>query len=274
MKKIADISNINGNVNLNLLFNLDYIGIIAKASEGTTYVDRYYKQNYNNAKKAGKLCGAYFFARFKDLAKAKTEIDTFLRTIAETSPDFVVLDAEQDCSGDMTDICLYVLNAINKIAPAVIYCNPTWIKDHLNANITKYPLWIAHYGVSTPTITPWNKYAMWQYTEKGQISGIDSYVDLNYITDDFINSLKGYDNVENIVIYKDGADQRAAEYLADSLSCPTINNARKFDFSKVNNVYAVGGKKEDYTSYLKTLITGATRYETMQNVLSFIKEVK
>jgi len=274
MKKIADISNLNGNVNVNLLFNLDYAGIIAKASEGSTFVDKYYKQNYTNTKNAGKLFGAYFFARFTDLTTAKAEVAKFLEVIQGTKPDFVVLDAEQECTGDMTDICLYVLEAISAVAPAVIYANPSWIKEHLNSKIVKYPLWVANYGVTVPTFTLWTKYAMWQYTEKGQVSGISGYIDFSYITDEFINSLKGLDNVENIVIYKDGADQRAAEYLADKLACPTINNARKFDYTKVNNVYAVGGKKEDYTQYLKTLITGTTRYDTMQNVLNFVKGVK
>nr|5A6S_B Chain B, ENDOLYSIN [Clostridium phage phiCTP1] len=80
--------------------------------------------------------------------------------------------------------------------------------------------------------------------------------------------------MENLVVYNDGADQRAAEYLADRLACPTINNARKFDYSNVKNVYAVGGNKEQYTSYLTTLIAGSTRYTTMQAVLDYIKNLK
>jgi putative cell wall-binding protein len=39
----------------------------------------------------------------------------------------------------------------------------------------------------------------------------------------------------------------------------------------VKNVYAVGGKKEQYTSYLTELISGTDRYETAQAVLNFIK---
>ncbi|AUM96136.1 MULTISPECIES: peptidoglycan recognition protein family protein [Clostridium] len=78
--------------------------------------------------------------------------------------------------------------------------------------------------------------------------------------------------VENIVIYNEGADRSAAEYLADFLQCPTISNSRPFDYSCVENVFAVGNKKENYTSHLKVLLTGGNRYTTMQAVLDYIKK--
>lgn len=77
--------------------------------------------------------------------------------------------------------------------------------------------------------------------------------------------------VKCIVIYNVGADQNSAEILADYLQCPTISNSRKFDYSQIETVYAVGGKKEQYTSYLTKLIAGADRYKTNQAVLDFIK---
>lgn len=75
--------------------------------------------------------------------------------------------------------------------------------------------------------------------------------------------------VENIVVYNYGPDQGAAEYLANYLNCPVITNSRKFDFSCVKNVYAVGGKKEQYSSYVKQVISGTDQYETMKEVLHF-----
>ncbi len=77
--------------------------------------------------------------------------------------------------------------------------------------------------------------------------------------------------VKNLVVYNNICDQRAAEYLADKLNCPTIWGARPFDYSCVQNVIGVGGKKEQYTSYLKTLVSGNNRYDTMQSVLNYNK---
>jgi GH25 family lysozyme M1 (1,4-beta-N-acetylmuramidase) len=272
MLKGVDISNLNGSVNIQLLKDAGHKFVIAKATEGSTFIDKYYEQNIKNAKALGLVTGAYHFGNFTTVAKAIQEASFFKQIAAGAEPDFVVLDFEQQCSGDMTDACLAFLDVISSIAPAVIYCNPSYIKSHLNSKITKYPLWIANYGVSSPCFTLWSKYAIWQYTDKGQISGISGYVDLNYMAEDFYNSVKrGEKKVDAIVIYNYGADMHSAELLADFLNCPTISNARKFDYSQVKNVYAVGGKKEQYTSYLTELISGTDRYETAQAVLNFIK---
>ncbi|WP_446897402.1 glycoside hydrolase family 25 protein [Clostridium sp. LBM24168] len=272
MLKGVDISNLNGSINMNLIKNAGNSFVIAKATEGSTFVDKFYNDNIKKAKALGLVTGAYAFGRFKDKEKAIQEANFFKSTVAGTDPDFVVLDFEQQCSGDMTDACLAFLDAISSIAPAVIYCNPSYIKEHLNSRITKYPLWVANYGVSSPCFTLWSKYAIWQYTNKGQIPGVSGYVDLNYMAEDFYNLVKGgKKKVDAIVIYNYGADMHSAELLADFLNCPTISNARKFDFSQVKNVYAVGGKKEQYTSYLTELISGTDRYETAERVLNFIK---
>lgn len=46
------------------------------------------------------------------------------------------------CSGDMTDVYLEFLKTASAIAPAIIYCNPSYIKAYLNSKIAGYPLWV------------------------------------------------------------------------------------------------------------------------------------
>lgn len=77
--------------------------------------------------------------------------------------------------------------------------------------------------------------------------------------------------VENLIVVNRGADENSANILADYLNCPVIFNDRKFDFSCVKNVIGVGGKKEQYTTYLTKLIAGTDRFATNQAVLDFIK---
>ncbi|MEY7999421.1 GH25 family lysozyme [Clostridium sp. Mt-5] len=191
MLKGVDISNLNGPVNMDLIKNAGNSFVIAKATEGSTFVDKYYERNIRNAKALGLVTGAYHFGRFTTIAKAIQEANFFKQIAAGANPDFVVLDFEQQCSGDMTDACLACLDTISAIAPALIYCNPSYIKAYLNSKITKHPLWVAHYGVSYPNIVLWNEYAIWQYSEKGQIPGIGGYLDLNYMSEDFYKSLGG-----------------------------------------------------------------------------------
>lgn len=51
--------------------------------------------------------------------------------------------------------------------------NPGWSTD--------YDLWTAHWGsVSAPCVPPpWEAWRFWQYTNRGSVSGIAGYVDLN-----------------------------------------------------------------------------------------------
>lgn len=41
----------------------------------------------------------------------------------------------------------------------------------------EYPLWLAEYGIDDPTVT--FNFAIWQYTNKGTVPGIDTDADLN-----------------------------------------------------------------------------------------------
>lgn len=263
-----DISNLDGNVNMDLVKNDGMSFVVVKATEGSTFVDAYYKQNMANAKAVGLLTGAYHFARFTDISTAIEEANFFVANCSSENPAFVALDFEQQCSGDMTEACLAFLDIIAKVAPAVIYCNPYYINTYLNSDITKYPLWIANYEVSTPQTPLWGSYVIWQYSDSGQVSGVSGNVDLDVMTDEFYSQLIGGNEMENIVCFNNGIDQRAAEYLADYLKCSTIDNSIPYDYSNIKNVYCVGAGT--FTAYCTVLIKGVDRYATCQAVLDFI----
>lgn len=176
--KGIDVSNWQGSIDVSKIKNAGYSFVISKITEGSTYIDKYGKQDIDNTKENGLIAGAYHFARFQNKEEAIEEAN-FFKQNCPSNVDFVVLDFEQQCDGDMTDACLAFLDSVSTIAPAVIYCNPSHINEHLNSNITKYPLWIANYGVSTPSTPKWGTYAIWQYSENGQVDGVDGAVDLD-----------------------------------------------------------------------------------------------
>lgn len=81
-------------------------------------------------------------------------------------------------------------------------------------------------------------------------------------------------DMKNLVVYGNSVDRRAAEYLADYLQCPTLDGNIPFDYSKVEKVYCVGGKPSlEWTGYAKKIITGKDRYDTIIQVLKFIKKI-
>ena len=89
-----------------------------------------------------------------------------------------------------------------------------------------------------------------------------------------INNIKvekvEYD-MKNLVVYGNIVDKRAAEYLADYLNCPCFDGNMTFDYSKIENVYCVGGEPSvKWTGYAKKIISGKDRYETLKEVLRFM----
>ncbi|HDK7195086.1 TPA: amidase [Clostridium botulinum] len=76
--------------------------------------------------------------------------------------------------------------------------------------------------------------------------------------------------VKNIICYQYGLDENAAEYLGDFLNCSTIETHRPYDYKNVENIFAVGGDKKVYTSYLNTLISGSDANNTFERTIGYI----
>jgi GH25 family lysozyme M1 (1,4-beta-N-acetylmuramidase) len=52
----------------------------------------------------------------------------------------------------------------------IIYTAPAYWREHGSPDVMwrMYPLWIAHYGVTVPSVpAPWVKWSFWQYTSNG-----------------------------------------------------------------------------------------------------------
>lgn len=88
------------------------------------------------------------------------------------------------------------------------------------------------------------------------------------------NSEKVVKKVKNLVVYGNAVDKRAAEYLADHLNCPVFDGNKTYDYSIVENVYCVGGEPSvKWTGYAKKILAGKDRYETVKEVLKFMKKL-
>lgn len=134
-----------------------------RGTSGTGSRDEKYHENIANAKKAGLLTGAYHFSQFADKVKELTGIANFLDFIKSTNTDIVILDCENRCAGDMTDLCIDFLDKASTILSPYSMKIQAWIKAHLNSKITKFPLWIANYGISNPS------FMLWPYFKHGSI---------------------------------------------------------------------------------------------------------
>ncbi len=85
----------------------------------------------------------------------------------------------------ITNLCIKFLEEVKKLTDidVVIYTYTSFIKGNFNKKINIYPLWIAHYGVSTPDNNGiWDNWIGFQYSESGSVRGIPGKVDLDEFT--------------------------------------------------------------------------------------------
>ncbi|NMM65508.1 glycosyl hydrolase [Clostridium sp. P21] len=270
--KGIDVSNNDENIDFNQVKNAGYEIVYLKSTEGLTYNDNKMREFYEGCKANQLKIGFYHFLRKNDPTQ---EAIHFLNAISGLTYDCIpMLDVEGNDKCDLTDgsatwrtqqFSDYCKSQGVQIG---LYTYTSFLKESMGGNTLELPLWIAEYGVDSPNIS--QDYIGFQFTEEGRVPGIGTNCDIdNFDERIFVNG--GKKKVESIVIYNYGADMHSAEILADYLNCPTISNGRSFDYSCVKNVYAVGGKADQYTSYLTKLIAGDDRYSTDQAVLDFIK---
>ncbi|GGE47534.1 hypothetical protein GCM10011391_27920 [Pullulanibacillus camelliae] len=179
--KGLDVSHWQGDIDWSAVKKAGYSFAFIKLTEGTSYVDPNGVKNVQSAQKAGFMVGGYHF--FHGDAK---ESDHFRSVAKGLGLDYVILDSEDtSLEGDLTAASVSFLDAVADLGVAVFYSNPSYIHKHYNKAITKYPLWIAHYGVKNPELYLWEDWDAWQYDDKGKVPGISGNVDLNYMKESF-----------------------------------------------------------------------------------------
>jgi GH25 family lysozyme M1 (1,4-beta-N-acetylmuramidase) len=67
----------------------------------------------------------------------------------------------------------------------IIYTYTSFAATELNSSVTPYPLWIANYNSTPPSLPPasaylpWSSWEFWQYSSTGSVPGISGNVDLD-----------------------------------------------------------------------------------------------
>ncbi len=158
-----------------------------KATEGTTIRNRYFAQDYQQARKHGIHVGAYHF--FSMHTTAAAQADYFLKHSIIKKGDFPpVLDVEpsekqiEQMGGDeplMQRIRTFmqIVEKRTGMKP-ILYVSQMFINKHMAnaADIKKqYNVWIARYGQYKPDV----RLVYWQLCPDGKVDGITGDVDIN-----------------------------------------------------------------------------------------------
>ena len=155
---------------------------------GELALDDRFKENLREARKAGLDVGVYFFSQAISPAEAVKEARFVIRHIRGKGVNYPVAFDMEPIEGanriteltvrEKTEIADAFCQVVerNGYTP-MIYGNPHWLQQNIDLTyLTDYSVWLAHYASSTDY--PYG-FGIWQYTQRGKVSGIKGHVDLN-----------------------------------------------------------------------------------------------
>jgi lysozyme len=172
--------------------------VFVKATEGETYSDPTFADNWSGAKSAGLLRGAYCFFHPKlDPKKQATRFINAVKAVNDNGELPHVLDLEADDGQPKNKIIAAAkvwLDAVEKAfgRKPIIYSGFYFLQDHFSeagggppAWARDYALWMPQYpdqyspGMNPSLPRGWFKWTFWQYTDKGAVNGVNNNADLN-----------------------------------------------------------------------------------------------
>ena len=192
----VDVSSYQANINMNKLKEQNIQFIYIKATEGSKAQDNTFEKNWDNAKKAGLLSGAYHFFSFD--SEGKTQAENFINTVDDNMKGRLIPAVDVEYYGDkkekppkkedvVRELKVFV-DALEKeygVKP-IIYSGAEIYDKYLKGEFDEYKKWISSFY----TPLSWNykdDWYIWQYLNQGELegySGGEKYIDLNILNKD------------------------------------------------------------------------------------------
>ena len=168
-----------------------YDFLIAKATEGTTYVSGRCDQQVQSALSKGKLAGVYHFANGGSSGAAEAE--AFVKAVrGYVGKAMLVLDWEASAVAKGPSYAKAFLDRVHELTGVrpVIYMSASVVNayDWSAVRAADYGLWVASYGSNgvtgyrqpgAPAARFWGAPIMFQYGSQGRLSGYGSNLDVD-----------------------------------------------------------------------------------------------
>lgn len=189
-----DVSNHNGPIDWNQVAASGQRYAFVLATDGGSFTNPMFQQQFQGAKDAGMLAGAYHFGR--PTGSAVAQADRLLNNMGSvndgrTLPPVLDLEVSPNTggcygktSGQMHAWTQAFLDRVKSQTgqQGIVYASPSFWSNCMDGSqaFADNPLWLASYGVSQPNVPGgWSNYSFWQYTNKGTVPGISGPVDMN-----------------------------------------------------------------------------------------------
>ncbi|HUS31544.1 MAG TPA: GH25 family lysozyme [Kofleriaceae bacterium] len=158
-----------------------------RLSDGAVFRDPKFDVNWQGAKSAGVIRGAYQF--FRPGQNVDTQADMMINAIGTYQPGDLppVIDVEAAGGLSPSTVATRVKQWVTKVKGAlgvdpIVYTGKYFWRDQVGGEraLASNALWIAQYTSLCPDIpTPWTRWTFWQHSDRGSVPGIREKVDLN-----------------------------------------------------------------------------------------------
>ena len=177
--------------------------VILKAGSTRSGKEPTFELDYAGARAAGLMVGAYFYTYSSTVESIKNDVASLLSYLNGKQFEYPIYFDLEDPSlislgkDKLTELCEVFICSMQKNGYySALYTNNNWLRNILDTPriLSLFDIWYARYPeVSVPV---WNeeKYgrqlSMWQYTQTGEINGIEGYFDFNFCYRDYFEIMK------------------------------------------------------------------------------------
>jgi lysozyme len=185
--KGLDVSNHQGEIDWSKVASTGtYKFVYIKATEGHDFTDDFFKSNWHRAKAEGLYVGAYHFFSSRSKGKQQAELFTSLVPV-DVNALPPVIDVEIDIDKDKEQIqhelaeMITVLEKRYHKSP-ILYVTYETYEAYVRGYFLSNRIWIRDI-FKAPFLAD-RDWSLWQYNNRGRITGIESYVDINVFSGD------------------------------------------------------------------------------------------
>lgn len=181
-----DISHHQKEINWEDIKNHNFKFVFMKATEGIDFKDRLFNKNWVKAKEVGLIRGAYHFFTFK--GNGIKQAENFIGTVPveeNTLPPVIDLEFDGNSKSvpskekivkELKDFIDIVEKAYNQ--KPILYLTYDSYDQFIKGDFLEYKIWIRDVFLF-PRVGDDREWIFWQYSNRGRVNGINTYVDLN-----------------------------------------------------------------------------------------------
>ncbi|WP_243648645.1 GH25 family lysozyme [Hazenella coriacea] len=164
----------------------DFKFVYMKATEGKDFVDHRFAENWKEAQENGFLIGAYHF--FSMQSTGEEQAANFTKIVPKQANSLPpVIDIEIALYHDQEKARKGIQVLADRMEQhygkkPILYVTYDRYDRYVKGHFEGYEIWIRDI-VKPPTLDE-RKWLIWQYSNRGRIDGIDTYVDINVFNGD------------------------------------------------------------------------------------------